>query len=1410
MRHSTLVLAVTLGLGLTLPVNHSANAASSRASVSKSTNIKTFIVVFDDAPLATFKGSDGKQPNMPKMAGTTPSATKQVRYDDKSTASASYRKYLQGVRTSRLDQASAKIGRKIEPSFVYDVVVHGFAAKMTESEAAMVRTVPGVKRVEAEIIRKQLTDRGPTWIKADQVWAGGGTPAITGNKGAGIIVGVIDGGINRTHPSFAATGTVGTTFSETFTITNPKGNNVFLGHCSIAANASKCNNKLIGIWDFIAGGTGTTGDGADNTTGQSPGHGTHTASTAAGNALKISIPGGGTPYNPVMSGVAPRANIIAYKGCDPTGCPSSATIAGINQAAIDGVSVINYSIGGPANDPYEGLLTPASINTDDEAFLAARAAGVVVSVAAGNDGPAPGTLSSPSNSPWVMSVAATTHDRVLANTLVLTGGNSPLPGGGNLFGAGNTAGTSVMAARPIARDPATPLCGVGTDPDNTANGTSLPPSWGTSFFASKMAACQRGFYARLAKARNVLTAGGSGMVLYNQVEEGDSTVADTYSVPTIHLTYADGQAFLNWLNAGTGHTGQLLGANYNNLASAGDKLASFSGRGPVIPTGVIKPDIAAPGVSIYAAGLGASCVPATGTDCIANKSGTSMATPHVAGAAALIKAVNPSWTPSQIISALILTARPSVTVNGVIGTPHEQGAGQTDVSKAVRAGLYLNVTDAQFKATTANGTGAADPSNLNLPTIGSSKCFETCSFTRNFTDMAGGGAYTVVSNLPAGATVTPSATSLSFTSGQTQPLTLNFNVSAPGLLGKWVYGSITLQNTSGNGRPNLTLPVAIFSSPGTVPTIISSTVTTERGFFDQPLSGLAALPDAYFVATDLAKPKVSNPSLAVDPTPSAPYDSFATGTFNDTIVIPASPGTGPVRYRVKVKTSSATAADVDLYTGLDNDANGLPSEAEQTCVSGGVDANEVCEFTVTSTTSPQTYWLLAQNFAAGTTGTDVVRVESFVVPLQAGTKNTLITTGPGKLASGASFKARIAWDDPSMIAGETRIGYLLLQATQGQTAAEIPVELTRTGATFEAFGLANNVARSATLPAGSTHNKLYFDVPANATSVTFTTTGTAGSVSLGAARLASPTAPVIEAAPAANAFTSSAAGANQTITLTGANLQAGRWYVKPTNTGASTATVDVKAVISTSSAATTFKTGSYYNPARPGHGMFIFRSGTQWAVIWYTFLQDNTPTWYYMQGPQPGADNIWKGTIYRAAYNGTQNHSTVIGEAKITITSANTFNFHYDLDGQTGSEPMSAFLTGCPTFNGTNLDVSTHWFNPASTGFGYSLQVNPNYEFVANFLYDGNGVSRFLVAERPGAFGNTATQTFNIEQISGFCPLCAATPTTRAVVGSFTRTYATNDLVSIGTNVTYINGVPGTWNNTSNLDPLSATQGCTP
>lgn len=1390
MRSIPLMLAITVALGL--PANDIAQAASSTGPVVSAHAKRTYIVSFDEEPLALFKGF-GADRSRPSLAPTSPVVTGARSLDVKARASVEYREYLRNLRNIRLNDAAARIGRPLKPSFIYDVANNAIAIELSAAEAAVFAKVPGVRRIRPEFVRYPQTDRGPTWLKANTIWDGTANSGVL-KKGEGIVIGVVDTGINSTHPSFAAVGPV-----DGYVHVNPKGSVVGLCNPAVPMPENSgggtsarpvCTNKLIGIWDFTtAGNDAENNNGIDNTSGS--GHGSHTSSTAGGNFVNFTTTSLGPSYSGTMSGVAPHANLISYKACEAaSGCPGSWTLAAINAAIADQVNAINYSIGGGASDPFESL--GGALDEDAEAFLAARAAGIVVAVSAGNDGPVPGTHSSPANAPWVLSAAATTHDRASANNLggLTAAGAGAAPGGGSgLFGAGNSTGTSSLGSFPIVL--ANPFqCAEGADPDSDPpTGVSKPAAWTASTYAGKIVVCERGFYARVAKANNVKNAGGVGMIMVNQLEQGDSVVALNFNLPTTHMSYIDGQALVSWLSSGSGHAGSMSGVSIQNAATFGDKLADFSSRGPVIPFGVVKPDVAAPGSSILAAAGSGS------TSKIL--SGTSMASPHVAGAAALLKSAKPTWTPSQIQSALMLTARPSNRENGVVVTPHDQGSGTIDLQQAVQAGLFLNVTDAQFKA-----ASATTAQTLNLPSLGNDQCFLSCALTRTFTDMAGGGTYSVQSTLPDGVAMTPSATSFTVGSGASQAITFTFDVSAANVLGSWVYGEVRLVKTAGNGAETLRLPVAIYSSPfqGSAPSPISHSTTTERGFFDTTLTNLAPLPDAHFVATDLVVPKTVVKFIPVDFTPENPYDNPIGHT--DTLVIPASPPGGPVTYKIKV-TTAAGVDDIDLYVGLGS----TPSAATQICSSGSSTSNEVCELSVSTASTATTYWIAVHNWAGVGTNTTI---ESFAVPMTASTAKTLTATGPGITPSLTSFKVRLGYDDPSMLNGQRRLGYLLVQGTAGQTMLEIPVNITRTAAGFSPYALSNGVSRSVTLPAGSTHDKLYFDVPPNATSVTFTTAGT-GTVRLDASHLASPTAPAIQSAPGTNNATSNVGGANQSITLTGASLLPGRWYLKPTNNGGTTTTINVTATINTSTAVAAFKPGSYFNPARPGHGLFIYRVSGVWFGLWYTYNQDGTPTWYTMEAPAP-TGTVWSTPINRVSYNPTATAALEIpvGTAHISMTSDNTFTFNYNLDGETGSETMSAFVTGCPTVNAAPLDVSGAWYSPASPGFGYSVQVNPNYEFIATFIYDSMGSPRFLLAERENQAFNAANTSIPLSQVQGFCPLCTLVSPGFTTVGTLTRNYATNDLLDVGVTATFVNGVPGTWSRSTTVDILGNPQGCTP
>ena len=362
--------------------------------------------------------------------------------------------------------------------------------------------------------------------------------------------------------------------------TNPRGK--YYGVCDPAKTdiydpTFICNEKLIGAWDFADSFEPPDGP-RDN-----DGHGSHTASTAAGNRVNASVIAPTYVYNNLVSGVAPRANIIAYDACGQEGCPGSALVAAINQAVADGVDVINYSIGGGSRNPWR--------SADALAFLAALDAGVYVSVSAGNAGPSGSTIGSPSNAPWVTSVAAATHHRRFANRLVgMSGGNTTPPA--------DIAGQGVAGGYGPAR-----IVYAGNYTSTLGASDALcrqPFSPGT--FNGEIVVCDRGVVGRVAKSQNVAVGGAGGFVLANDALNGDSLNADAYVLPGVHIPYNDGVVLKAWLAAGGVTNATIAGAQPQVDPAFGDIMAAFSSRGPdATSPSVLKPDITAPGVDIMAA-----------------------------------------------------------------------------------------------------------------------------------------------------------------------------------------------------------------------------------------------------------------------------------------------------------------------------------------------------------------------------------------------------------------------------------------------------------------------------------------------------------------------------------------------------------------------------------------------------------------------------------------------------------------------------------------------------------------------------------------------------------------------------------------------------------------------------------------
>jgi hypothetical protein len=768
MKSGTLKVFVVMVIVMMLIVPVSANSTPDEAT-------GIYIVRLQDPPLAAYSGG------IAGLEATSPRVTGARKLDANSPASMAYRDYLAEQQAQLIAAMEQSFGHQVEVLFQYDAAYNGMAVRLTAQEAATLATFPGVVDVQPDFVLYPTTDYGPAWIGAPGIWDGSDVPGGVGTKGEGVIVGILDTGLNMDHPSFAEVGP-----SDGYVHINPLGAGNYLGLCFDDPGTWVCNDKLIGYYIY----TGENHEDQD-------GHGSHTSSTTAGNVLDAGFVDL-TPYNysPAISGVAPHANIIGYDVCNDTGgCPGSASIAATNQAVLDGVDVINFSIGGGTSNPWT--------DTGSLAFLYAAEAGIVPVTSAGNNGPGPHTIGSPADAPWMVSVGANTHNRAGLNALInMTGGDTPP---GDMQGKGFSEG---YGPAPIvyAGDYGDALCLNEFAPGTFPNG--------------EIVVCDRGTNARVAKGWNVMQGGAGGYVLAN-ADEGQTLNGDVHHLPAVHITYSDGVALKAWLASGSGHTATIAGTTLSTDPANGDIMAGFSSRGPLVNTAedVIKPDLSAPGVDILAAYRSLPPDADNPTSEYGIVSGTSMSSPHTAGAAALLRALYPDWSPAQIKSALMTTGWTATVLKEDGVTPADLfdiGGGRVDLSMAAKVGLVLDVTTEEFED--ANPALGGEPRALNLPSMGDADCAGICSWTRVVSStLDTTESWTVSTSGAPGMNLTVTPDSFDLEPAATQTITVTADVI--GLpVGDWVFGQVLLTPDS----PSVAeahLPVAVV--PSAEPPVIS-------------------------------------------------------------------------------------------------------------------------------------------------------------------------------------------------------------------------------------------------------------------------------------------------------------------------------------------------------------------------------------------------------------------------------------------------------------------------------------------------------------------------------------------------------------------------------------------------------------
>lgn len=753
---------------------------------------RTYIVQLSELPVVAYPGG------IPGLEATRPARGQKIDPNDPRVRA--YAAHLD----ARHDQVLGRVGGQK----VYDhrYAFNGFTARLTPGQAAQLRNDPAVVSIEEtqEVVMDTATT--PTFLGLLDPTSGVWT--ARGIKGEGVVIGIVDSGIWPESESFSDR-----------TGTGPNNQQSKLGYQQIpgwhgrcvpgeAFNASHCNQKLIGAQYFCASrGCETVLPHEFMSPRDYNGHGTHTASTAGGNQ-DVPVTGAASLFGTV-SGIAPRARVAAYKVCwdnGAGGCGANTgdSVAAIDQAVVDGVDVINYSISGTRTNYLDAV---------EVAYLFAGDAGVFVATSAGNSGP--GLFTVAHISPWLASVAAGTHNR--SGTATVTLGNRATYTGASLTPAAGPAPIVLATASGLP----------GADPNlvrqcfsAAANGNRavLDPSK----VAGKIVLCQRGggstLNARVDKSAAVREAGGVGTIIYN-VAAGASLNADLHSLPTVHVNNVAGEAIAAYA-AATGATA-ALSQGVVTLTAAPPEVAAFSSRGPSIAGlgDILKPDFMLPGVDI----LAAVAPPGNGGKSFDLYSGTSMSSPHVAGVAALLTEAHPDWSPAAMRSAMATTAHQSIPAYSPFGA----GAGQVQPNRMLDPGLvydagfgdYLSFLKGQ--GLIGNPVPPIDASDLNLYSIAVGDLAGIQTLRRTVTNVGRAGTYTATVAAPAGFEVSVNPSSFTIGGGAAQSFEVTVTRTT-GPLNTYRFGSLTWSDGTHSVRsPIVIRPVAL-----AVPAEVSGTGTT--------------------------------------------------------------------------------------------------------------------------------------------------------------------------------------------------------------------------------------------------------------------------------------------------------------------------------------------------------------------------------------------------------------------------------------------------------------------------------------------------------------------------------------------------------------------------------------------------------
>ncbi len=802
----------------------SATAAPATETAPSATYVDgRYLVTFVDEPAATYEGEVAGYPRTRPDAGKklNPTRGEVVKYRD---------------RLAKIhDVALRTVGAT--KLYDYSVATNGVASELTATQARRLAKTTGVLRLERDAMQTLETTESPAFLGLSD--PGGLWSQSTGgaaSAGKGVIVGIIDSGIWPESASFAGAELKRDKAGQPVAATGLRGR--WFGACVQGELFSSldCNDKLIGA-RYYAKGFGLKNLAQEEYVSprDGGGHGTHTASTAAGNQVPNATIDG--VNQGTASGMAPGADVAAYKVCWEAkpgasgGCFNSDSIAAIDDAVADGVDVLNYSVGGSSES--------SPLDSVEQAYRRASNIGIFVANSAGNSGPGASTLDHPS--PWLTTVAASTFR---SSQKAVRLGN-----GAEYIGASVTA---TLPATPLVRSETAKLAGAAVAEAKWCFPGTLDPAK----TAGKIVQCDRGVISRVDKSFEVKRAGGVGMVLTNTAP--NSLNSDFHAVPTVHVSEVARAAIIAYIESAI--SAPPTAAIVTSAVSVPvPDVAAFSSRGPSTTTAgdILKPDLSAPGVDV----LAAVAPPSNHGRSFDYYSGTSMSSPHIAGIGALIKAAHPGWSPMAVKSALMTSA----VDHASSADPFAQGAGFVQPNKAVDPGLvfeagatdwrrYMVGLGVQFRAPFDTLT-ALTGSDLNQASVAIGSMAGRRTLSRTVTNVSAEAETYSVAPALAGVAVTGDTEPFSLAPGASKTLSLTFTrTSAP--LGSWAKGTITFVGSTHRVRiPVAIRPVAI-AAPAELSGSIadgSTTFSVTPGFDGSMMTSVTGLvgatPQAGSVAT---------------------------------------------------------------------------------------------------------------------------------------------------------------------------------------------------------------------------------------------------------------------------------------------------------------------------------------------------------------------------------------------------------------------------------------------------------------------------------------------------------------------------------------------------------------------------------